>query len=111
MKQKGELKQIFDYQRAFDRKLGWNVYEHLSSEKDIVDYMQLTVLKFSEEVGEIAQEIRRILRDKKPYDPEAFKHELMDIFVYLIQASIALKMDLVREYYEKMKINEQRFLK
>jgi len=110
MNQQGELKHIFDYQREFDRKLGWNIYENLSTEKDIVDYMQLTVLKFSEEVGEIAQEIRRILRDKKPYDPKAFKHELMDIFVYLIQASMALKMDLVQEYYEKMKINEQRFL-
>ena len=111
MNQQSEMKQIFDYQRAFDRKLGWNIYEKLSNEKDIVDYMQLTVLKFSEEVGEIAQEIRRILRDKKPYDAKAFKHELMDIFVYLIQASIALKMDLAHEYYEKMKLNEQRFLK
>jgi len=111
MIEKDNLKRIFDYQREFDRKLGWNVYENLSTPKDIVDYMQLTVLKFAEEVGEIAQEIRRILRDKKPYDPEAFKHELADIFVYLIQASIALKMDLAQEYYEKMKMNEQRFLK
>jgi len=28
-----------------------------------------------------------------------------------IQASIALKMDLAKEYYKKMKMNEQRFLK
>lgn len=111
MNKKDNLKHIFNYQREFDRKLGWNVYEKLSTTKDIVDYMQLTVLKFTEEVGEIAQKIRRILRDKKPYDPEAFKQELADIFVYLIQASMALKMDLAQEYYEKMKMNEQRFLK
>ena len=85
--------------------------ENISTEKDIVDYMQLTVLKFSEEVGEIAQEIRRILRDKQPFEAEAFKTELVDIFVYLIQASMALKMDLVEEYYKKMKINEKRFIK
>jgi len=111
MNKKNILDRIFESQREFDRKLGWNVYENISTEKDIVDYMQLTALKFSEEVGEIAQEIRRILRDKKPFEPEAFKHELVDIFVYLIQASIALKMDLAQEYYKKMKLNEQRFLK
>jgi len=111
MKEKDSLKHIFNRQREFDRKLGWNIYENLSTTKDIVDYMQLTVLKFTEEVGEIAQEIRRILRDKKPYDPEAFKQELADIFVYLIQASMALKIDLAQEYYEKMRVNEQRFLK
>lgn len=111
MKKEDSLKHIFDYQREFDRKLGWNVYENLSTTQDIVDYMQLTVLKFTEEVGEIAQEVRRILRDKKPFDPEAFKQELADIFVYLIQASMALKIDLAQEYYEKMKMNEQRFLK
>jgi NTP pyrophosphatase (non-canonical NTP hydrolase) len=109
--EKTNLKSIFDYQKEFDRKLGWNIYENLSTEQDIVDYMQLTVLKFSEEVGEIAQEVRKILRDKEPFNPEAFKQELIDIFVYLIQASIALKMDLTKEYFRKMKINEQRFLK
>jgi len=105
------LKRIFDYQREFDRKLGWNVYEGLSTEKDVIEYLQLTVLKFAEEVGEIAQEIRRILRDKQAYDPEAFKGELIDMFVYLIQASMALKMDLEKEYYRKMELNEARFLK
>jgi hypothetical protein len=60
MNEKDSLKRIFGYQREFDRKLGWNVYENLSIEQDIVDYMQLTVLKFTEEVGEIAQEIRKI---------------------------------------------------
>jgi len=108
---KDDLRTIFDNQMEFDRKLGWNVYENLSTEEDIVDYMQLTVLKFSEEVGEIAQEVRKILRDREPLELEAFKQELVDIFVYLIQASIALKMDLGQEYYKKMKMNEQRFLK
>ncbi|MFX0121971.1 MAG: hypothetical protein ACFE9A_21470 [Candidatus Hodarchaeota archaeon] len=111
MKEKSDLKLIFDYQRKFDRKLGWNTYENLIQEQEIINYLQLTVLKFTEEVGEIAQEIRKILRDKKSFDPEAFKHELVDIFVYLIQASVALKMDLAEEYYKKMEINKQRFLK
>jgi len=111
MNKRSILDRIFEYQRRFDRKLGWNVYEDITNEKEIVDYMQLTVLKFSEEVGEMAQETRRILRDKKPFEPEAFKTELVDIFVYLIQAAMALKMDLVEEYYEKMKMNEKRFIR
>jgi hypothetical protein len=52
MNEKGVLDHICNYQREFDRKLGWNIYENLSTEQEIVDYMQLTVLKFSEEVGE-----------------------------------------------------------
>jgi NTP pyrophosphatase (non-canonical NTP hydrolase) len=55
--------------------------------------------------------VRKILRDGEPFKPEAFKEELVDIFVYLIQAAIALKMDLAQEYYKKMKTNEERFLK
>jgi NTP pyrophosphatase (non-canonical NTP hydrolase) len=104
------LDQIYNHQREFDRKLGWNVYEDLSTDQDVANYMQLTVLKFSEEVGEIAQEIRRVLRDKKPFQAGAFKTALVDIFVYLIQAAMALKMDLAQEYYEKMKMNKKRFL-
>jgi len=111
MNEKGVLDHICNYQREFDRKLGWNIYENLSTEQEIVDYMQLTVLKFSEEVGEIAQEVRKILRDGEPFKSEAFKEELVDIFVYLIQAAIALKMNLAQEYYNKMKTNEERFLK
>jgi len=53
MNKKDSLKHLFDYQREFDRKLGWNAYENLSATKDIVNYMQLTVLKFTEEVWEI----------------------------------------------------------
>lgn len=109
MNEKEVFDRICNYQREFDRKLGWNVYENLSTDEDVVNYMQLTVLKFSEEVGEIAQEIRRILRDKKTFEAEAFKTELVDIFVYLVQAAMALKMDLAQEYYKKMKINEKRF--
>lgn len=110
MNEKSCLEHIFDYQREFDRRLGWNAYENLSNEQQVVSYMQLTVLKLAEEVGEVAQETRKILRDKQPFEPQAFKDEFIDIFVYLIQASMALNMDLEREYYLKMEKNKQRFL-
>lgn len=42
--------------------------------------------------------MRKILSDGEPVDPGVFKHELVDIFVYLIQPSIALKMELAQEY-------------
>ncbi len=81
MSNKSDLKSIFDYQKQLDRKLGCNLYANLSTEQDVTDYMQLIVLEFSEEVGEIAQEVRKILRDRQPFDPRAFRQELIDIFV------------------------------
>ena len=77
MNEKEVFDRICNYQREFDRRLGWNVYENLSTDEDVVDYMQLTVLKFSEEVGEIAQEIRRILRDRKTFEAEALRQNLL----------------------------------
>jgi len=38
------------------------------------------------------------------------KHELIDIFVYLMQACMALNMDLEKDYLEKVKYNEKRFI-
>jgi NTP pyrophosphatase (non-canonical NTP hydrolase) len=42
---------------------------------------------------------------------EESKHELMDVFVYFMQACMALNVDLEKEYLKKMKYNEERFLK
>jgi hypothetical protein len=42
--------------------------------------------------------MRKTLKDGEPSDLEVFKQELADIFVYLIQASIASKMKLAQEF-------------
>ena len=50
--------------------------------------------------------MRKILKDGEPSDLEVFKHELVDVFFCLIQASIASKMELAQEYYTNACVEE-----
>jgi len=105
------VKQLFEMQRDFDRKMGWNTYENCQTPEDILNFMQHFVLVMVEELGEIARVRKQFLRDKKKFDAEALRHELVDLFVYLMQGCMALNTDLEAEYKNKMKTFEKRFLK
>ena len=104
-----ELKQIFELQRNFDRKMGWNRYEKCNTLEDIIDFMQHFVVVTVEELGEIARIRKKFLRDKQSFDVHALKKELVDVFVYLMQGCMALNMDLETEYMKRLKHNEERF--
>jgi len=106
-----ELKQIFELQRNFDRKMGWNHYEKCDTAEDIIDFMQHFVVVTVEELGEIARIRKRFLRDKQKFNLDALKKELVDVFVYLMQGCMALNMDLEKEYIKRLKSNEKRFHK
>lgn len=103
------LKEITEFQRDFDRKRGWNQYEKCETPEQILDFMQHFVLVMVEELGEVARVRKQILRDKKSLSVKGLKDEIVDLFVYLIQASIALDMNLEDEYMRKMKESVQRF--
>jgi len=105
-----ELKQIFEMQREFDRKLGWNAYEKCLTLEDTLKFMEHFVLVMVEELGEISRIRKQYYRDEKSFTVEELKHEIIDIFVYFMQACMALNMDLEKDYLEKMKYNENRFL-
>jgi len=105
-----ELKQIFKIQRDFDRKLGWNTYEKCRTPEDALEFMEHFVLVMVEELGEISRIRKHYYRDKQIFTVEELKHELIDIFVYFMQACMALNMDLERGYLKKMKYNEKRFI-
>ena len=105
-----ELKQIFEMQRDFDRKLGWNMYEKCYTSEDALKFMEHFVLVMVEELGEISRIRKQHYRDKQSFAIEELKHELMDIFVYFMQACMALNIDLEREYLDKLKFNEKRFI-
>jgi len=105
-----ELKQIFEVQREFDRKLGWNAYEKCRTLEDSLRFMEHFVLVMVEELGEISRIRKQFYRDKQSFMVEELKHELIDIFVYFMQACMALDLDLERDYLEKMKWNEKRFI-
>ena len=104
------MKQIFETQRQFDRKLGWNIYEKCKTPEDVMKFMEHFVLVMIEELGEISRIRKQYYRDKQPLMIKELKHELIDIFVYFMQACMALDMDLEKDYIEKIKYNEERFL-
>ena len=105
-----DLKQIFEIQREFDRKLGWNIYEKCQTPEDALRFMEHFVLVMVEELGEISRVRKQYYRDKQGFAVEELKHELIDIFVYFMQACMAVNMDLEKDYLEKVKYNEKRFM-
>jgi len=104
-----DLKEIFDLQRSFDRKRGWNLYEKCRTPAETIDFMEHFVLVTVEELGEVSRVRKQVLRDKQGFNVKALKQEMVDLFVYLIQACMALDMDLEKEYLRKMKESEGRF--
>ena len=104
-----DIKELFEIQRDFDRKMGWNRYEKCETSEDVLGFMQHFVLVMVEELGEFSRVRKEFFRDKQGFDIDALKHELVDMFVYLLQACMALKMDLEEEYKRKMRNNKERF--
>ena len=104
-----ELREIFEIQRSFDRRMGWNRYEKCETPENILDFMKHYVLVTVEELGEICRIRKEIERDKQILDVRALRRELVDIFVFLMQACMAVNMDLEKEYLMKMRRLEKRW--
>ena len=104
-----ELKQIFEIQKTFDQRMGWNRYEKCETPEEVLDFMKHYIMVTVEELGEICRIRKEIERDNQVFDVEALKHELVDLFVYLMQACMAVNMNLEKEYLAKMKQLEKRF--
>jgi NTP pyrophosphatase (non-canonical NTP hydrolase) len=105
-----ELKQIFELQKEFDRKLGWNTYEKCSTPEEELKFMEHFVLVMVEELGEISRVRKQYYRDKQDFVVKQLRYELVDVFVYFMQACMALNMDLEKDYLDKLGYNEKRFL-
>ncbi len=68
-------------------------------------------LLLTEEVGEVAKEIRRLSNFKgqnKTGDVEALSHELADVLNYLFEIANRFDIDLEAAYRAKHKINSNR---
>jgi NTP pyrophosphatase (non-canonical NTP hydrolase) len=105
-----ELKQIFELQRQFDRKLGWNSYENCDTPEDTLKFVEHFVLVMVEELGEISRVRKKYYRGNQEFRIQELRHELVDIFVYSMKARMALNMDLEKDYLDKLRQNEYRFL-
>lgn len=69
----------------------------------------------TEEIGELAKEIRKNEKNmdmdiKKEYD-SCLKHEIADVFIYLLAICDSYKIDLFEAFKEKEKINLDRIWK
>jgi len=106
-----ELKQLSELQREFDRKIGWDRCEKCKTPEEILEFMKHYIIVTVEELGEICRIRKEVERDKQDLDVKALKHELVDLFVYLIQACMAVDMDLEKEYLEKLKSSKECFVR
>lgn len=68
-------------------------------------------LLFSEEIGELAKEIRRhtgLKSGKLPESKENLSNEFADVFNYFLELANRFEVDLTEAYFNKHKINESR---
>jgi len=89
-----ELNQIFEFQKSFDRRMDWNRYEECETLEEIVAFMEHFALVVIDEPGEIYRVRKKFLRDKQSLDIATLKKEFVDIFIFVMHGSMALKMNL-----------------
>lgn len=91
--------------------MGWNKYEKCGTSEEILDFMEHLILVVVDELGEISRVRKKFLRDKQSLDIATLKKEMVAIFIFVMQGSMALRMNLKQEYMKRMKHNKERFLK
>jgi hypothetical protein len=55
-----------------------------------------------DELGEISRVRKRYLRDKEVLDIATLKKEMVDIFIFVMQGSMCLDMNLEKEYIKRI---------
>lgn len=105
------IKEMMDFQRAFDDKHGW-LWSTNSNEK--VKRLQEGVVCMTGELGEFANELKKVIRySERGFATEelwaAMREELADVFIYFLKLADLLGMEIDKEYFEKMSKNAKRF--
>ena len=95
------LKDLQTYQMRICKERGWDQANPTE-----------TFLLFSEEIGELAKEMRKQLalfteKGKDPAD-NSLAFEFADVFSYLLELANHFGVDVASSYVQKMKINETR---
>ncbi|MFA5188588.1 MAG: MazG nucleotide pyrophosphohydrolase domain-containing protein [Patescibacteria group bacterium] len=107
-----DLKQIIEQQKDFDRK-------HFGEIKLTPERLLYLMTCLAGETGELANLVKKYYREKVrnyrlPTDGQEdflslMKEELTDVFIYTIILSYMLDVDLEKEFFNKLKKNEERF--
>lgn len=108
-----------------DLKKEWDSLKENSSLKDIQEYakkmiiargfeeetLQDILMLLTEEVGELAKEIRKTLKHKLDTNSERTSnlgHEIADVFNYLLALCVVENIDLFEAFKEKEALNQKR---
>jgi NTP pyrophosphatase (non-canonical NTP hydrolase) len=112
---KDSMKAIFEFQKAFDSKRGWD-WSNPGNKKEQMQFLQHGTIALAGEVGEFANTLKKAMRhyestgelpNKEYY--QNLNEEIVDVFIYVVKLCIALGLDLSDGYYNKMKVNDKKF--
>ena len=118
MKREMTLKEIQKFQREFDKKYFNKYWVDEDNLDQKIDFLKDMTIALTGELGEFANVIKKISRDRKNLGEEPSKEmieklrdELTDCFIYLVILSNILEMDIEKEYLRKNEFNNKRFQK
>ena len=102
------MKKLLDALEKFEAARGWDAYNRIETDEERLLELRNTAFYLIGELGELANEIKKGIRDQK-YNDEHIKEEITDVFMFLMKLSRIAKMDLEAEFYKKLAHNEERF--
>jgi NTP pyrophosphatase (non-canonical NTP hydrolase) len=106
-----ELATLIQLQADFDRAHGITRPFFVPISSNNIYELEHLVVCMVGEVGEFANELKKIVRGDAPYEERkaALAEELTDTFIYLMKIAAQTGIDLESEYLKKLEKNRQRF--
>ena len=108
-----DIKAMQDINAKFSESRGW-FYHKANNTDDMISKLGYNAVAISGEVGEFANLVKKVMRNKEKLNDEMLSHmkeEVTDVFIYVLLASKLLNMDLETEFLKKQEKNEGRFEK
>lgn len=106
-----ELAKLIELQTDFDRGHGVIKPFFVPISSDNLHELEHLVVCLIGEVGEFANELKKVVRGDAPYEERqaALAEELTDTFIYLIKIAAQTGIDLESEFLTKLEKNRRRF--
>lgn len=107
------LQELLDLQKEFDSRHEGNFKWNVKVTDSNIEMLEFLLVSLTGELGETANIVKKIVRGdfKLEEKKDELGEEIVDIFAYLLKISYQLDIDLEDLYIEKMKKNQERFLK
>lgn len=111
------INELVSLQKNFDEKHGW--YLKSSSLSELLEILHKDLVGLLGELGEFANHLKKItlIHDKPDVDVsmKLFKElksnlseEVIDSLIYIMRIAIHLKVDIEKEYLEKLEYNREK---